>query len=416
MLLVLAVTLAGSYWVDIVQQLLDEPNPRGEATQPEWYRYTDGGYNFDFFQYYAGGHNWSQGLDPYLNHPDNASAIQNPRHDDRSVSGYIYPPTWLPLFAAFARMDYEQARLGWFALNVGLFALLVAVAALASPGRRLEVLTAAVLLTLCSYPFLYHVHQGQIDLIVAALAVGAFLVYPRWHGWPSAVLFALAICVKVTPVLLLVAMVAYFRDARLLLRALACLVALGLVSLMAVSPHLYWQYVFDVLPRISVSDPSRYNQTLMRFWSAWPQVLRAFSLLGYAALVFLAYVCGKARVSPGRRQPRVGPRTEALAVLALAVTMTLMFSPLAWQMAYVMTIVPMALLLTASGPRDAPWAPLVLALGTGLMSMRVFDVQVLNLLNALGAAVVVLCLLYYYLPLQASPASSALPAPAEREG
>ena len=24
----------------------------------------------DFFQYYAGGHNWNLGLDPYLNHPD----------------------------------------------------------------------------------------------------------------------------------------------------------------------------------------------------------------------------------------------------------------------------------------------------------------------------------------------------------
>jgi hypothetical protein len=416
LLLVFAATLAGSFWVDIIRNAMLETDPYASVMEPEWYRFTKGGYNYDFFQYYAGGHNWSQGLDPYLNHPDEASAIQNPRHEDKSVSGYIYPPTWLPLFAAFARMQYGQARQAWFVLNVGLFALLVGVAVLTSPGRRLEVSTAAVLLTLCSYPFLYHAHLGQIDLIVAALAVGAFLVYPRWHGWPTALLLAIAISVKITPIVLVAVMVAYFRDLRLALRTLVCLLAVGLVSFLAVSPHLYWEYVADILPRISVSSPSRFNQTLMRFWTPWPQMLRVFSLLGYAALVFLAYVCGKAPVSRSPEQARVDTRTETLGILALAVTMTLIFSPLGWLSAYVMTIVPMALLLTAPPPRDAPWAMVVLAAGTGLMCMRIFDVQVLNLLNALGAAVVVLCLLYFYLPLRAFSEASALQEPAGPEG
>jgi hypothetical protein len=127
-------------------------------------------------------------------------------------------------------------------------------------------------------------------------------------------------------------------------------------------------------------------------------------------------VCGKAPVSRSPEQARVDTRTETLGILALAVTMTLIFSPLGWLSAYVMTIVPMALLLTAPPPRDAPWAMVVLAAGTGLMCMRIFDVQVLNLLNALGAAVVVLCLLYFYLPLRAFSEASALQEPAGPEG
>jgi hypothetical protein len=66
----------------------------------------------------------------------------------------------------------------------------------------------------------------------------------------------------------------------------------------------------------------------------------------------------------------------------------------------VMAIVPLAALLVAAPPRSRSLAPLVVAAGAALISSRVFDVKVLNLLNVLGAVVVVLCLLYCYLPLQ----------------
>ena len=413
LLLLFAAAVASSFWVEIVKNTLESVDKGAAAVEPEFAAYT-GAHNFDFFQYYAGGHNWRIGLDPYKNHPTDLAAIQHPRHEDKSISGYIYPPTVLPLFGAVSRLDYEDARHTWFAMTVAFLAMSVALAVAVTPGRRLELLTAAVFLTMCSYPLLFHVHQGQIDLIVASLSVSAFLLYPRWRGWPSAVLIAAAILIKVTPLLLMAVMVVYFRDVRLLLKTLVCLGAGLALSLLAVSPHLYVEYVGTTLPRISGSSPDRFNQTLVRFWSTWPVMVKAMSAFGYAALLFLTYVAGRNRVRLPAAERSADARTESLAVLMLAALMTLIFSPLAWQMAYVVVIVPAAALLVAPPPYHRPWGPVAVGVGVALMSSRIFDIQVLNMLNVLGAGVVVLTLLYCYLPLQAYAPAPALPAPAEQ--
>lgn len=412
LLLVLAAAMAGAYWVEIVTDILNVPDDqRAASIEPEFFRYAKG-HNFDFYQYYAAGHNWSFGLDPYTNHPDDPRVLPHPRHEDKSVSGWIYPPASLPVFATLAELPYDSARHLWFAITLGFLAASIAIAVLVTPLRRLEVLTACVLLSVSSYPLLYHFHQGQIDLVVGSLAVSAFLLYPRWRGWPSAALLAVAILLKLTPALLLVVMVLYFRDVRFLAKTVTCLAAGVALSLFAVSPSLYWEYAMDIFPRMSATDPSRYNQTLVRFWSGFPVMARFLSVFGYLAVLFLAFVSGRG----SRRIPEadrvIEPQSEGRAILLFTLLMTLMFSPLAWQMAYAMTVVPIAVLLVASPPRAAPWAPVGIAVGAALMSSKIYDVQVLNLLNVLGAGVAVLCLIRYYLPLMPTSA----PAEASVDG
>jgi hypothetical protein len=387
LLLLLALVLGANFWVSLVGNTFNDTNSGIGVPQ------------HDFFQYYAGGHNWRLGLDPYLNHPDAAAAIQNPRHDDPTISGYIYPPTLLPLFGAIARADYDTARAIWLALDVSAFALLIVVAALVSKGRRLEVVTAAVLLTMVSFPFFYHVHEGQIDMLVAALALSGFLLYPRWKGWPSAVLLALAVAIKVSPVLLVFVLCLYFRDWRFLVKVLVCGVAVFLVSLVAVDWALYREYALDIFPKISGSDPSPYNQTPLRFWTKYPAMVKLGSALGYAALLFLAWVMGRTTRRVPQAERRVDARTERDAVLLLAVVLMLLFSPLAWQMAYVWVIVPLALVLTAAPPKAKRWAVLLLAAGAALLSMRMWPYRGLDMTNMIGAAVAAVALLLYYLPL-----------------
>jgi hypothetical protein len=336
--------------------------------------------------------------------------LHQPRHDDRSISGYIYPPTLLPLFGALARTGYDTARALWLALDVSAFALLILVAALVSKGRRLEVVTAAVLLTMVSFPFFYHVHEGQIDMIVAALAVSGFLLYPRWRGWPSAALLAVAVAIKVSPVLLVAVMVLYFRDWRFLLKVLACGVVIFLGSLLVVEPALYREYVIKILPKISGSDTSPYNQTPLRFWAKYPLAVKAGSALGYLALLFLVWVAGRNTRRVTKEERRVDVRTERNSVLLLAVVLMLLFSPLAWQMAYVWVIVPLALVLTAAPPKGKEWAVLLLAVAAALLSMRMWPYRVLDMTNMIGGALAAICLLLYYLPLDLEKASSARPA------
>lgn len=396
LLVLLAAAIATSYWGEIVSRAFNDVDPIVHVP------------NYDFFQYYAGGHNWNLGLDPYTNHPGVPGAIVYPRFDTPQISGYIYPPTFLPVYGALAHYSYDDARRAWLAITLSAFALLIAVALWVTPGRRLEVLGVTALLTMASYPFIYHVHNGQVDLVASAFAISGFLLYPRWTGWPSAALLAIAIATKVTPVLLLAVMVVYFRDWRLALKALLCGVVLGAASLAWVHIGLYRVFLFTTLPSIAVSDPSRFNQTVLRFWWQYPLVLKAASALGYCALLFLVYVAGR-----NRQRAPFGPgdgdeqRRERYAVLLLAVLFMLFFSPLAWQMAYVWPLVPLALVLTARPPAGRPAAVVTMGVAAALLCSRIFDVRVLDLLNVLGAAVAIFALMRWYLPLEPAPALDA---------
>ena len=94
-------------------------------------------------------------------------------------------------------------------------------------------------------------------------------------------------------------------------------------------------------------------------------------------------------------------------MLLLAVLFMLFFSPLAWQMAYVWPIVPLALVLTARPPAGRPAAVVTLGIAAALLCSRIFDVRVLDLLNVLGAAVAMLALMRWYLPLEQAAAVAA---------
>ena len=386
-LLILAAVLGANFWVGIIHNTFNDASSGLGVPQ------------HDFFQYYAGGHNWQVGVDPYINHPDDPRVIHQPRMNYPQISGYIYPPTLLPLFGALAKMDYNDARTVWLALNVSTFALMALVAVAVSKGRRLEVFTAAVLLTMVSFAFFYHVHEGQIDMIIAALSISGFLLYPRWKGWPSAALLAVAVAMKVSPILLVAVIVLYFRDWRFLLKVLVCGLVIFLGSLAFVDVGLYREYVTRILPTIAGSDSSPFNQTPLRFWSKYPTVVKIGSFLGYAALLFLAWVAGRNSRRVADSERRVDLRTERNSILLLAVVLMLLFSPLAWQMAYVWVIVPLALVLTAAPPRGKEFAVLVLALAAALLEMRMWPHRVLDMTNIVGAAVAAVCLMLYYLPL-----------------
>ena len=144
---------------------------------------------------------------------------------------------------------------------------------------------------------------------------------------------------------------------------------------------------------------------MLRFWWKYPLVLKAVSTLGDLALLFLVYVASR-----NRRRAPFGPgegdeqRRERHAVLLLSVLFMLFFSPLAWQMAYVWPIVPLALVLTARPPAGRPAAVVTLGVAAALLCSRIYDVRVLDLLNVIGAAVAILALMRWYLPLDESAA------------
>ena len=386
-LLLAAATVASFNWGLYLRQVLRDPNP------------AIGVPNYDFFQYYVAGHNWRLGIDPYLDQPTAPGAIQHPMGSRGVVDGYIYPPTWVPAYGALSRLSYDSARAVWLILGVVAFVAAAVVAVTGARGRRLEVATAVAVLTVASYPFQYALIQGQIDLLVAGLSIAAFLLYPRGRGWPTAALLALTISAKLTPLLMLAGLIVFYRDWRLLLKALVCSVWLFLMSLVWVDVGLYREFGTEVMVRISDPDPLWNNQSLIRYFSEAPGLARAITALGFGGVLLVAYRWGVASdqlATEARLLPRRG---EHAALLLLAISAMLVFSPLTWVMAYVWVIVPAALLLVGTRWRGRALPPVTVAVGVALSQMIPQDDPVLSVLNLAGAVVMLAGLILFYTPL-----------------
>ena len=112
-LLILAAVLGANFWVGIIRNTF---NDRSSAV---------GVPQHDFFQYYAGGHNWNLGVDPYVNHPSDAQG-------DPPAAAQLPADLRLHLSADAAaavrraREDWATttARTVWLALDVSAFALM----------------------------------------------------------------------------------------------------------------------------------------------------------------------------------------------------------------------------------------------------------------------------------------------------
>ena len=225
-------------------------------------------------------------------------------------------------------------------------------------------------------------------MLVCGLAITAFLLYGRLRSWPTAVLFALAVAVKLTPFVIVLALVAYRRDWQLLLKTLVAGCALAAASLLFVHPHLYVEYVTVVLPEASGGNPFFHNQSLLRGWSHLDVWAKYASLTGYVLTVAAAAVAGRGRrPESGDDADRAVLTSAMLQILALGVIGVLLFSPLSWRMAYVWAVAPMTLVLAAVPWSGARWQYALVAAGTALMCLPVWDRPVLDSLETIGALV-----------------------------
>jgi hypothetical protein len=386
LLLAVAAVTGLVYWLPLARTYYDRPQGVGAGVSRP---------NFDFFQYYAAGHNWSLGLDPYRNHQGVPGAINHPRSTIQS--GYIYPPTLLPVYGLLASLPYETARGVWLAFNAAVFAAALVVAAAVSRGRRLEVLAIGVFLIAISHPLLYAVRQGQVDMAVAGLTTLSFLLYRRWGSWASAVLLAIAVLTKTVPLFVLAMMVVYYRDVRFLAKVAVSLLLVVGISLTMVAGHLYLEYAGRVIFAVGSGSTFEMNQSLLRFWAqGLPNSVGVASAVFYVGILVFAWFLGgrRRRTLSNDEDSQGGPRIVDAAFYMLTVSLMLLFSPLAWHMWFVWIIVPAAVLLAHDLRSGLSPRSLAVAAGVLLMSAQVsIWHEVLDSLNMIGAAVTAVAIL-----------------------
>jgi len=303
-------------------------------------------------------------------------------------SRFIYPPTLVPFYSLLGKLPYKYARAVWFLVNLGVLGgALFAFIRQAQEKDRLPLLAAGSLLLLTSQPLLFHIQQGQVDMLVAGTALLAWTA--RNRGWKnlSALLLALAFFAKVNPIVLLAAFVLYFNDWGYLLRFGAACCVIFAISLAVVPFQLYLDFFNLVLPYISSGRGFFVNQSLIRLVAYQPVVPQLLSLSGFAACAVFAWVTGL------RQRKAALPRPEmADLVLFANILAMLLFSGVAWHMAYVWVIIPAARLLAHLHKRSGFVFLGLYGLACILMNSTVDEPLYLQSTNLIGGSLMLVLL------------------------
>jgi hypothetical protein len=203
--------------------------------------------SMDFLSYYVGASAIQQGKPIYtLETHDSVSASIG----IRQVGRYLYPPTFAILIQPFLLMSPYVASLFWFFVNVGL--LLIGVGFLLRRGQlqdhRMRV--ALLLLPVLFTPVLMTLYLGQVNILIFMLIVLVWLTFVDGRRYSSGVLLALAVWIKIWPIIL----IAYFvwkREWKVVSGALVGLLLIGAVTFALAGNGQTISFFTDKLPEIS---------------------------------------------------------------------------------------------------------------------------------------------------------------------
>jgi hypothetical protein len=143
-------------------------------------------YQMDFRSFYIAGKAISLGLDPYLNN-ELLGLIDS--CELRSVSRFIYPPLSAFIFYPLSILNFQFAKIIWSLLILFSFYKILDIFKFKKP-----------FLIFLTFPVLFALERGQIDLIICLLIITSF---KSKNFYVSLLFLFLATVLKLFPVLLL---------------------------------------------------------------------------------------------------------------------------------------------------------------------------------------------------------------------
>jgi hypothetical protein len=370
-----------NYWVDAFQTNFNYINTEVDKAM------------VDFNVYYSSGKSLRSGEYIY------GSQVADNGHKLATLN---YPPTFFPFYALFSFMDYETARRVFLLFNLFIFGLTLLLLMKFSPyEERIPSMLTGIGLALLSAPLLSMIFYGQIALIVGCASFASLLFYLNQQKNLSAILLAIAVLIKVNPIFLLATFVLFFNDWKYLIRFSLAMVVIILISLLFVTPDLYWTYITKILPSVASAPPTSYlNQTPLR-WLAnndipfFPNadktlIVRIYSLVGTLFLAGFAWWTGKrnrdivAEIRKGTKNPNV--LFVAYTFFLLNISVALLVGAKTWSHTYVWYIIPLVPVVLYAIQKTRWWfVTLIGAAVFGVTSLIFCQDNVLNYLNILGA-------------------------------
>jgi hypothetical protein len=305
----------------------------------------------DFFQEWASARFLLNGQPIYT---DLRVAIERYLGGPAEVKMYVevnaHPPTSVLLAVPFAVLDFPDAAFAWNLLSLAALGV-----SLWLMGRQLgvpmtiwSVFPAIVILLLCNALW-QQVMLAQLNLVLLLMITGLWAA-DRSGRWRTAgILLGAATAIKLFPGFLFV----YFALRRqwwVVVAGVVSLAVLTALTALILGPDTYRTYVLDVMPRVEVFQSRWGNASLIGFWRKlfdpvatdqetivplWrsPPAFRAGALLSCLALIaVLVPVVWRA-----------GTRRQCDAAFGLAVTAMLLVSPITWSHAFLLLLLPLAM-------------------------------------------------------------------------
>ena len=289
---------------------------------------------------------------------------------------YIYPPFLAGFVAPLAQLPFAQALFAWNLLTTVLtlagVLLSFAVAGVRADGE-LALIAGVGLFSF--FPFLNNLFFGQMGGVILFLfAAGVWFLSRRWI-WLSALCFAVATLIKLTPAIV-VPLLLLHRYWRWLAAYMAWCTGLLLLSVWMVGAHAYMEFWHMVLPAMGCGSAVWENTTVVSwvqqflmgsspFSSAPSHAIPAYACSASKAVALVLYVVFLFQCWRRRRDLSVEASVVAVALLGLAV------SPISWWHHYTIALLPLIYLWweTPDGIGRRCLAALGLLVGTNVVGL-----------------------------------------------
>jgi Glycosyltransferase family 87 len=290
----------------------------------------------------------AEGADPQLTRADpNTLFAERARKlglDD--VELYVYPPLLADMLVPLASLRLASAVHAWLLFNViFILAATLILARMVAPNQVRWFWPPLFVAVLLFRPTMDCLFLGQIGILLLLLQVAGLYFYLKSRTIPAALMFAVMTVIKITPLIVVVPLLA-FRDWKQL-RAYVLALAVMLIGICFVNGEgLLRQYVEHVVPSMSTGVVSLQNRNLgTALQIAWQRsdqlpALRSINLLG--KLLSLAVICYAGWLS------RCTPKSDyarKTTVLMLFFLLGCCLAPVAWRHSYVLAAPALAVLV-----------------------------------------------------------------------
>ena len=295
---------------------------------------------------------------------------------------FVYPPIVAWILAPTASMSFEAIARNWFLVSLFVFGLVIWLTlTMYLPEWNRPVTWGAILLFACIFePLRYSFSLGQNTLAILTATLGALYFEHRRTPWIAGVLLAMAVFIKLTPLIVVVPWL--WRGAwRAVAWTCAALVGLATLSVLVAGWSLNAAYVAR-LREIGGSIVLAYNNvslqpTMSRFFAPeqasqdW-RIYEPYSggvTLALAILLIAAAAAAASMFRTDRRDPHSHRRAEGFAIL------TILIAPnIAWTHYFVL-LIPVAAIVIATRPVGSRFASICAAVALAVCCWPLMPIQ-----------------------------------------